>query len=151
MQNVLCQRKNPHLEQEIILPRDVPFYLMQHLGSCQYVQGMHYTDVELSWVTETDHITEWEQTTNFDALFVELEMNTWGRETAFGHRDNLPDGHFDQDFISIKYCFYQPTVKHTASPNDFFGDGLTGITMGYEGTYEKMNTQKVNPNDASCA
>lgn len=153
-QQVLCTKENVHLEREIELPRDESFYLMQYIGSCQFVSGMHITPVELRWATEVDHKTPWVVSPTFDTMFVELEMNSWGRAMAFGRRDTLPDGHFDQDFISIKYCFYQPTCIQ--KPNSFphlstFADGWDAKSMDYEGAYDKDYFVFSDPEDYFCA
>lgn len=110
-------KTNLDLERDIELPRDRPFYLMQYKGRCQYVRGMFYTEVQLWWYTEIDHITWWPETGTFDRQFVELEMNSWGHATAFGRRDQIPDGHYGQDYISIKYCYYQPNCKLFKDPS----------------------------------
>jgi len=92
----------------IELPRDRPFYLMQYKAKCQEVRGMWFTAVSLTWYTEEDHITYWPDTGKFDRQFIELEMNSWGHATAFGRRDQIPDGHYSQKKIEVKYCYYQP-------------------------------------------
>merc|ERR1712130_772918 len=152
-QNVLCTKENLHLEHEIEVPRDVPFYLMQFIGSCQFVSGMHITKVELRWATEVNHKTAWLPSLEFDSAFIELEMNSWGHAIAWGRRDQLPDGHFDQDFISIKYCFYQPTVieRPAGGKSSIFADNMNAVSMDYEGGYDKMLTLTEDPQDYYCA
>lgn len=132
--------------------------MMQHKGMCQLVRGMFFTAVSMSWWTEVDHITVWGDTGKFDRQFIELEMNSWGRATAYGRRDQIPDGHYGQDYIEVKYCFYQPNAKLWKDPSGiepFFkrdpacsdwsssrvcvmedtGIGMDILAMDYTGTY----------------
>jgi hypothetical protein len=144
-QNILCMKTNVDLEAIIELPRDVPFYLMSHLGACQIVRGMHHTPVELVWATEWNHITPWTESATFDTLFIELEMNSWGRMFADAHRDTLPDGHFDQDYISINYCFYQPnTIEVKVDNTNNFDDGYDPVSMGFYAEYDRFYRGEVN-------
>eukprot|EP00463_Aulacantha_scolymantha_P001820 TRINITY_DN2443_c0_g1_i1.p1 TRINITY_DN2443_c0_g1~~TRINITY_DN2443_c0_g1_i1.p1 ORF type:complete len:109 (+),score=8.99 TRINITY_DN2443_c0_g1_i1:428-754(+) len=107
---------------------------MQYLRKCQLVRGMHYTPVELTWATEARHRSV------FESVFIELEMNTYTRV------ENLPDGYYGQDYISIYYCFYQPTVidAHQSpdsrdkmiplpdiSSHRLFPDGYVPVSMDY--------------------
>lgn len=107
-QNVLCTKMDEASHHYIELPRDAPFYLMQFKGECQNVRGMYWTNVTLTWATEKNHKRKWE---GFNHRFIELEMNSWGRATAFGHTDTIPDGVYSQKEITITYCFYQPNSK----------------------------------------
>merc|ERR1712130_714455 len=109
-QTILCMKTNLEFDRTIELPRDVPFYMMQYKGECQQVRGMFFTAVSVTWYTEEDHITNWPDTGKFDRQFIELEMNSWGHATAYGRRDLIPDGHYSQKKIEIKYCYYQPNV-----------------------------------------
>jgi hypothetical protein len=111
-QNVLCMDEDPDPTHFVQLPRDIPFYLMQFKGSCQGIYGMHSTQVQLTWHTELNHKTHWMETGTYDRMFIPLEMNSWGRAQAYGRRDQIPDGHYGQDYIMIKYCFYQPNIKY---------------------------------------
>jgi len=76
----------------------------------------YHTEVDLKWATEKDHVTEWVPSNNFDKMFVELEMNSWGHAMAYGRRDFIPDGYYGQDKIMIKYCYYQPNIKPVTDP-----------------------------------
>lgn len=120
-------------DEDIELPRDRPFYLMQHQGQCQLVRGMFYTVVELTWATEKDHKTEWVETGNYDRIFVELEMNSWGHATAYGRRDFIPDGHYSQEKIQIIYCYYQPMVVMDVRKGP--GSDWDPLGMNEVGTY----------------
>merc|ERR1712087_734333 len=112
-QNLLCMKTNTEIDRDIELPRDVPFYMMMYIDSCQWVRGMFVTAVSLTWDTEDDHIREFTGTAPnppFDTMFIEREMNSWGRATAYGRTDQLPEGYYSQEKIEIKYCFYQPNA-----------------------------------------
>merc|ERR1712228_1044050 len=113
-QNVLCMKENVQRDFNIELPRDTPFYLMRFKSHCQAVYGTFFTEVSLTWLTETNHKTKWEGADSgvetYDKMFIPLEMNSWGRAQAYGRRDQIPDGHYGQDYIQIWYCYYQPTV-----------------------------------------
>jgi len=88
--------------------------LMRFKQHCQAVYGTFSTEVSLKWLTETNHKTKWEGSDSgvetYDKMFIPLEMNSWGRAQAYGRRDQIPDGHYGQDYIQIWYCYYQPTV-----------------------------------------
>jgi len=114
-QNVLCMTVITDADHSVELPRDVPFYLMRKSGTCQRVRGMFFTEVSLTWHTETNHISEWVETPTYENAFIPLEMNSWGRAQAYGRRDQIPDGHYGQDKIMIWYCFYQPNVIYVNS------------------------------------
>eukprot|EP00463_Aulacantha_scolymantha_P000890 TRINITY_DN1604_c0_g1_i1.p1 TRINITY_DN1604_c0_g1~~TRINITY_DN1604_c0_g1_i1.p1 ORF type:complete len:310 (-),score=52.67 TRINITY_DN1604_c0_g1_i1:222-1151(-) len=138
-QNILCMKRDRRPESEIELPRDVPFYLMQFQGTCQKVIGMYFTPVELKWTTEKDHKMVWAETGLYDKMFVELLMNSWGRALAYGRRDTIPDGHYGQDYISIKYCFYQKIVKREPTLN------YDAISMNNRGVYNIRYSVTENP------
>merc|ERR1712130_501854 len=114
-QNVLCMDVIPDETHSVELPRDIPFYMMRKINTCQRVRGMYHTEVSLTWWTETNHISEWVETPTYDNAFIPLEMNSWGRAQAYGRRDQIPDGHYGQDKIMIWYCFYQPNVQYVFS------------------------------------
>jgi len=136
-QILLCMKENTDQLRDIELPRDEPFYLMQYVGVCQRVKGMFDTPVELKWATEVDHKTKWTDSGLFDRMFIELEMNAWGRALAYGRVDTLPNGHYGQDYISIWYCFYQKTVKFAYSRTDVIpsGDENYPVAMDNKGVY----------------
>jgi len=133
-QNILCMKENTDLERDIELPRDQPFYLMQFQGECQRIRGTFITSVDLTWATEKHHKTPWEESGIFDRAFVELEMNSWGHATAYGRRDHIPDGHYSQEKIMIKYCFYQPVVVYRTGVSVANWDSVAMNTRG-EYTY----------------
>jgi hypothetical protein len=108
-------------QHSIELPRVAPFYMMQFQGTCQIVRGMFFTRVSMTWFTEMHHRTEWVETPNFENAFIPLEMNAWGRAQAFGRRDTIPDGHYGQDYVEIKYCFYQPNTMFERLPQGVAG------------------------------
>jgi hypothetical protein len=120
-QNVLCMDEDTDPTHHIELPRDRSFYLMQFKGTCQGVVGMKHTRVELTIHTEINHKTTWTETGTYDRMFIPLEMNSWGRAQAYGRRDQIPDGHYGQDKIMIKYCFYQPNIVYKRLPTGTLG------------------------------
>merc|ERR1712130_931683 len=130
-QNILCMKENPDKTRDIELPRDRPFYLMQFTGRCQQVRGMYFTPVDLTWATEKNHVTEWQPSNNFDVMFIELEMNSWGHATAYGRRDHIPDGYYGQDKIMMTYCYYQPNIKPVRIDNESW----YSISMNTDGAY----------------
>jgi len=136
-QILLCMKEDIDQENDIELPRDEPFYLMQYVGGCQKVKGMYSTPVELKWQTEVDHKTVWEDAGLFDRMFVELEMNSWGHALAYGRTDTLPNGHYSQEYLAIWYCFYQKIVKFSYSRTDRIPEGVqnTAIAMNDGGEY----------------
>jgi len=136
---------NPDKTRDIEVPRDRPFYLMQFTGRCQLIRGMYFTPVDLTWATEKDHVTEWEPSNNFDVMFIELEMNSWGHATAYGRRDHIPDGYYGQDKIMMTYCYYQPNIKPVRINNESW----YSIAMNQEGGYQYEYA--VNPVNSVCA
>merc|ERR1711994_966061 len=133
-QNVLCMKENVQRDHNIELPRDTPFYLMRFKHHCQAVYGMFFTEVSLKWLTETNHKTKWEGADSgvetYDKMFIPLEMNSWGRDIAYGRRDQIPDGHYGQDYIQIWYCFYQPLIKwfeNDFGPQPYFNINVASV------------------------
>jgi hypothetical protein len=116
---------------------------MQFQGECQKVRGMYFTPVDLTWATEKNHKTAWVESGNFDRMFVELEMNSWGHATAYGRRDHIPDGYYGQDKILIKYCYYQPNIKPVRDP--IIPADWDSVGMDVDGVYTYWWT--ANPND----
>jgi hypothetical protein len=129
-QTLLCMALEPDPHHFIELPRDMPFYLLRKSGTCQGVTGMFFTEVSLTYHTELNHKTKWVETHSYDRAFVPIEMNSWGRDLAYGRRDQIPDGHYGQDYIQIWYCFYQPLIKwfeNDVGPQPYFSINVESV------------------------